>query len=329
MLGAPASIVFGYYLGGWLNEFFGWRTTFILLGLPGLALAGLVLLGVREPRRCRSRDDRLSNADAVATETTVAATAQPDTVAVGTPPELRQVWATLWRNRAFRHLLLCVSINYFFGYGLNFWQPTFFIRSYGLHTGELGTWFTLIFGLGGTLGTWLGGEWASTHARNNERAQLTLASVVYAAFGAISSATYLAPNQYWAFALLGFGCIGVTTAAGPMFSVIQTVVPENMRAVAIALIYFCANLIGMGLGPLAAGALSDALRPIFHADSLRYTLLALSPGYLWCAWHLWCAARAVPSYVLRDEADEEPEPEYPDSTAVLPGAMQGQIHRRP
>ena len=98
---------------------------------------------------------------------------------------MRVVCTTLWTNRAFRHLLMCVSINYFFGYGINFWQPTFFIRSYGLHTGELGTWFTLIYGIGGALGTWLGGEWASTSARNDERRQLHVAAVAYAAFGGV------------------------------------------------------------------------------------------------------------------------------------------------
>lgn len=299
MLGAPLSGLFGYYLGGWLNELYGWRATFILLGLPGLVVAGLVVLVLREPRR-----QRTATAPAPDTGST-----QAPAVPASPPPEFKQVCATLWRNRAFRHLLLCVSINYFFGYGLNFWQPAFFVRSYGLHTGELGTWFTLIFSVGGAIGTWFGGEWASSRARNNEQKQLNRTAVAYAGFGVISSLTYLAPNQYWAFALLAVGALGVTTAAGPMFSVIQTVVPENMRAVAVALIYFCANLIGMGFGPLAAGALSDALYPTFHEDSLRYTLLALSPGYLWCAWHLWRAARLVPNYVSStpdsDKADNE------------------------
>jgi hypothetical protein len=56
-----------------------------------------------------------------------------------------------------------------------------------------------------------------------------------------------------------------------------------------------ANLIGMGLGPLAAGALSDALRPLFGEESLRYALLALCPGYLWAGWHLWQASKTVAS----------------------------------
>jgi hypothetical protein len=66
-----------------------------------------------------------------------------------------------------------------------------------------------------------------------------------------------------------------------------------MRAMAIALVYFFSNLIGMGVGPLMVGALSDGLRPWLGEESLRYALMMLCPGYLWAAWHLWRASRTV------------------------------------
>ena len=66
-----------------------------------------------------------------------------------------------------------------------------------------------------------------------------------------------------------------------------------MRALSIAMIYLFANLIGMGLGPLAAGMLSDAFRQWVGDDSLRYALLTLCPGYVWAAWHLWSASKTV------------------------------------
>jgi hypothetical protein len=80
---------------------------------------------------------------------------------------------------------------------------------------------------------------------------------------------------------------------GPLYATIQTLVPQRMRAVSIAVIYLFANLIGMGLGPLAAGALSDALKPLVGEESLRYALLILCPGYLWGGWHAWQAGRTV------------------------------------
>ncbi len=87
--------------------------------------------------------------------------------------------------------------------------------------------------------------------------------------------------------------IGVYTTYGPLFAMLQTIVPSHMRAVSLAIIYLFANLIGLGLGPLAAGALSNALRPWAGEESLRCALLALSPGYLWGGWHLWQASRTV------------------------------------
>jgi predicted MFS family arabinose efflux permease len=287
MLGGSLSVVIGYFVGGWLNEFYGWRATFLLLGLPGLALAALARFSLREPRRGQLTKDATSRIAPFSLST-------PESAALSSVhPSLKEVCVTLWANTTFRHLLLCVSVTYFFGYGISLWQPAFFIRSYGVKTGELGTWLTVIIGLSGFLGTYWGGEWACRHAAGNERLQLKAMAVVYGSFGILSAFTYLSPNKYWAFALMGLGCAGINMGNGPLFATIQTLVPERMRAVSMALIYLFANLIGMGLGPLAAGALSDALRPVFGGESLRYALLALSPGYFWCAWHLWRGSRTV------------------------------------
>src|SRR5690606_21609112 len=80
---------------------------------------------------------------------------------------------------------------------------------------------------------------------------------------------------------------------GPILATIQTLVPAHMRAMSLALLYFIGNLVGMGLGPLAAGALSDALRPWAGEESLRYALFIFCPGHLWAAWHLWRASQTV------------------------------------
>jgi MFS family permease len=199
----------------------------------------------------------------------------------------------LWSNRTFRHLLLGFSVMSFFGYGLGQWQPAFFVRSYGMQTGELGTWFALIYGLGGALGTYLGGTWADRYASHNERRQLKVMAVLYASFGVISALIYLSIDKYLALVLMWLTAIGGAAAVVPLFATIQTLVSPGMRAMSIALVYLVANLIGMGLGPLLTGTLSDALRPVFGEESLRYSLLALCPGYFWVGWHLWRGSRTV------------------------------------
>jgi MFS family permease len=218
---------------------------------------------------------------------------------------LKQVCCTLWSNVTFRHVLFCFSVGCFFDNGILQWMPAFFIRSVGLKTGELGTWFSVIYGLGGLLGTYAGGELASRYAANNERLQLMAMAFVYGSFAVISALIYLSPNMYLAFGLMLVVALGGAMTSGPLFGSIQTLVPPDMRAMAIAVLYLFANLIGMGLGPLAVGGLSDAFRPWAGEESLRYALLTLCPGYLWAGWHLWVASRTVTSDLRAASLEDE------------------------
>jgi predicted MFS family arabinose efflux permease len=266
--GNTLSIIVGYFLAGWLNEYFGWRMTFVLLGLPGLALAALTWLTLREPRRAAPNE-------------------------VDGQPDILTVCRTLWLSRTFRKLLLAFAVAFFFGAGMVQWQPAFFARSYGLGTGELGTWLTLIYGVAGMAGMFLGGEWASRVAPNNERLQLKAMAIAYCAYCLAFVLIYLSTNHYLAFGLMAIGTLLGTMTTAPLFAVIQGLIPGHMRATAIAFVYLVANLVGLGLGPVATGALSDALLPVFGSESLRYALLLLCPGFLWVAGHLWSAAGCV------------------------------------
>jgi MFS family permease len=283
MLGASVSILLGYFGGGWFNQFYGWRSTFLLLGLPGFLLAPVAWATLKEPRRA-TRANRLGGA--------VAATGPVTAVAL-TPLPVGAVCLTLFRNTTFRHLLVFFSILQFFGSGVLQWQPSFLVRTYGLRSGELGTWLAIIYGFGGTLGLYIGGEWAARRALHDERLQMKAMGIVYGAFAFATAFVYLTDNRYVAFTLLGASAIAAATVSGPLFATIQTLVPERMRAMSIAIIYLFSNLIGLGLGPLAAGILSDRLHSTMGDDSLRYALLALCPGYLWAGWHLWCASRTI------------------------------------
>jgi MFS family permease len=96
-----------------------------------------------------------------------------------------------------------------------------------------------------------------------------------------------------AFLFLALATVGFYSINGPLFAIIQSLIPEHMRAMSIALVLLAGNLIGMGLGPLAAGMLSDFFHAWAGQESLRYALLALCPGYLWTGWHLWHASKTV------------------------------------
>jgi len=306
MQGNTLSFVIGYFVAGWLNEWYGWRTAFILLGLIGLVPAALARFTLTEPRRAKIAADAPGS---------VASTPLSPSAAAALPPaamSLKVVCSVLWASTTFRHLLYSFAAVYFFSSGISQWTPTFFTRSYGLKTGEVGTWFMMIYGVGGMLGMYVGGEWASRRAADNERLQLRAIAIVYCAYTMLSTIIYLSPNHYLAFAMMGLGSVVSSLTVGPLFATIQSLVPPRMRAMSIAIIYLFANLIGLGLGPLAVGALSDALRPLLGVESLRYALLALCPGYLWVAWHLWRAGESV----TRDLAavDRETSTAAPKST---------------
>ena len=275
MMGGSLSMAIGYFLAGWLNQLYGWRATFALLGLPGLGLALLAWLTLREPRSFRQIEPSASAAPDLDTTT------------------LTGVYRALWANSSFRDVLFCFCVMTFFSAGIQQWQPAFFIRSYGVGTGELGTWFALIYGVSGILGTYAGGSLASRRAPNNERLQLGVMAAVYAALSCLTAGIYLVPERNAAFGLIAVGTIAAAAVSGPLFAMIQTLVAPRMRATSIALVYLFSNLVGTGLGPLTVGVLSDALRPFLGEESLRYALLALCPGYLWGGWHLWRARRTI------------------------------------
>jgi MFS family permease len=280
-LGGGLSVVVGYLLAGWANTHYGWRVTFMLLGAPGLALAALAWFTLREPRRMNAAQ----MAEFLPSHASAPSAAET--------PSLKVIYGILWSSRTFRHLLFCISVQSFFNVGIGQWLPTFFIRSYGFTSGEIAPWFAAIYGFAGLAGAYLGGHLLSRHAANNERLQLVMITFAIVSAGVLLILVYFSPTPYVAFGLLALVAIGLNTSNGPLFATIQTLVPERMRAVSLAIVYLFANLIGMGLGPLVAGVLSDAFRPWVGEESLRYALLSLSPGYFLFAWHVWRASRTV------------------------------------
>lgn len=282
--GPQVAMVVGYLAAGWLNEAVGWRETFAIIGLPGLALAGLAAVTLREPRRRRWNS--------------------VDPVQSLSSANVRVVLKTLWASRAYRHLLICYSVWYFFGYGLLQWEPTFFIRSHGMSSRAVGSWFSLVYGVVGAAGVYLGGELASRYAARNEKLQLRGCGIALALFAVLTVGTLIAPSEYVALGSLGLAALGGNICQGPIVATIQTLIPPRMRAMSIALLLFFANLIGMGFGPLVGGALSDVLKPWLGMESLRYALLILCPGYLWAAWHAWRAGGTVEFEIEKVRAAE-------------------------
>ena len=277
----PISVIAGFLGGGWLAETVGWRMTFIIMGVPGILLAILVKLTLREPR--------LKQTAIIAVE----------------HPSWSEVLTTLWQTLAFRHIALAFCVSYFFSLGVFTWMPTFFMRSHAMQPGELGTWMALLIGVGGLFGTYLGGVLTSRYAAGKEALQMRVVALAFILSASLGVMIYLPSNKYYALAFLAASVPLATLINGAIFSAIQSLVNDRMRSVAIALIFLFANLIGMGLGPLAVGVVSDLFVPLFGQDSLRYALVSFSPGLLWVAYHYWKAAATIEDDIRRVESESE------------------------
>ncbi len=294
MIGGSISVAIGFLGGGLLNEAIGWRRTFAVLGAPGVLLAILAWFTIQEPRQNRGKLEKRKD---LPTEAIHNSRRPPKS------PSVIEAFVALWRIRSFRHLLAAYTASFFFGSGIAVWMPSFFIRTHSMETGELGVWMTIIYGGVGGIAILSGGELASRFAAGKEKVQFMVGAAFVSAFSLVSVYTYLTPNKYVALALMMTSTFAVLIVNGPLFAAIQSLVMERMRAMAIAIVYLFANLIGLGLGPLFAGALSDYLAPTFGVESLRYSLVILAPGYLWMALHLFLASRCVEQDMLGVKED--------------------------
>ena len=263
------SMIVGYLLGGWLIESYGWRTTFMVMGLPGIAVAITFKLTINEPRLSRSKSQCIQ------------------------PPPLVESFRVLWQQKTFRQLFLSFCVAYFFSMGVSQWLAVFLIRSHDMSSSEVGAWLALSFGIFGTIGTYLGGYYASRFAHRKEKLQMRALACVIICYGFASVLAYLSPNKYISLTFIGVSAIAGTFGNGPIFAALQSLVDENIRSVAIAITFMAANLIGFGLGPLVLGIVSDLLYPIFQQESLRYALVIFSPGTLWVALHYWKAGNTI------------------------------------
>ncbi|MDP3673575.1 MAG: MFS transporter [Novosphingobium sp.] len=279
-LGIPVGTLLGMLIGGQLADRLGWREAFLVVGLPGIGLAIILMLLLREPRR---------GAVMIAARASVA------------PPRVltnREALTAILGSRAFVLLLAAGTAASFLGYGKTTWITIFFQRTHGLSPGEVGLWFGLGGGLAGIAGTFLGGWLADRYGAKNRRHVMTAPAIGMALAVPFSFAAFFTSDWLLALALLMVPTLLNTLYYGPTYSSVQGLVRPEARALATAILLFCQNLIGLGLGPLFFGMLSDGFKPIAGEESVRWVLYGASFLGLIPAYFFWrCSLR------LNDELD--------------------------
>jgi predicted MFS family arabinose efflux permease len=263
--GINIGIMAGFVIGGWMSEAFGWRSAFFIVGLPGILVAVIVRTSLREPPRSAS-----------------ASTASFDFI---------ESLKALWSLRAFRHVCLGAALASVVGYAFLTWNPAFLERTHGMSRGEIGTWLGLASGLGGALGTLLGGVLADRLGARDPRWHAWIPSI-----GRLLSLPCLVlftTQSNSTTALLWFVPAQIFGAFwfGPVFGLTQGLVPPAMRAFASAVLLFVVNVIGLGLGPQIVGLMSDAFGARLGADGLRASLLCVCAVEIWAAFHFFRSAR--------------------------------------
>lgn len=254
-IGIPVGAMLGSLFGGVLNDEYGWRMAFIIVGAPGLVLALVVRFTLAEPIRGAS--------DAIVQQRSEA------------PPAM-DVFKLLWTKKSFRYMALGAALHAFVSNGVGYWFPSFMIRTHGLDTTTVGIWLFYL-GFAGMVGTFLGGYLCDKFGKRDSRWYLWIPAA--ATLVAVPFQYLVYTGDDWQLAIL-LANIPVFLGAfylGPSFALTQNLVGIRMRALAASVLLFVTNLVGLGLGPQLTGIVSDLLLSFtdLGVDSLRWAMVSV------------------------------------------------------
>ena len=271
-IGIYIGILIGFLLGGWVNQFFGWRVAFLVVGLPGILMAVVVKLTLREPPRGQMDDGDHTDV--------------PDSHLV---VDLKRLWAL----RSFRYAAFGAGFNAFLGYGALNFMPSFAIRIYDVPVGLVGTWLALIAGIAGAAGAYAGGHLSDHLGKRDYRWSYWVPALSTLGAGLLLLPMMLSGHQYvmWGFYVLVALCQAMFL--GPTIAMAHALVGPRYRALSSSVLFFILNIIGLGLGPLTVGAISDALMPSLGVDSIRWAIMSTAVAAIVGAGLYFNAARYV------------------------------------
>lgn len=273
----------GLLLGGWIGHTYGWRAAFLLVGLPGIAVALLMKLTLRELPRGFSDPVR----------------------PVVEPPPVGQVVRALLTKTSFRHLAFAAALHNFAVYGVGNWYAAFLMRSHSMNVAKAGTILAICTVIGGAAGTYFGGMLSDRLAarRHDSRYYLWVPALSLIIGFPLSQGVLLFDDTRIVIALLSPVVMCSAAYLAPSITATYGLVGIRERALASAVLLFIVSLIGLGLGPLFAGFASDQLRQMFLerglteaealGEGLRWSLRIIVGVNLWSAAHYFIATRTL------------------------------------
>jgi MFS family permease len=275
-LGVPLGLTGGTLIGAYLAAWIDWRAAFIAMGVAGIVLAPIMLLVVRDVPRA----------------THPQSTGEP----------LVRAFPMIARKPTFWLMALAASSSSLAGYGLAAWTPSVLERSFGMGLIERGQFLASLFLIGGTAGVFAGGWFADRLGQADRRWYARLPAIAWLITAPTFAMGLLAPNLYLAWPLLLIPNALNILWLGPVTAAVQHLVPRPMRSTASASFLLINNFIGLGVGPMLIGAISDMLKARYGEEALRYATVSVLGFYLLAAVLMLIAARKIREGWVEDSA---------------------------
>ena len=250
-IGLYIGILIAFLMGGYLNQHFGWRTAFLVMGVPGIIFSLLFYFTVKEPKK-GATDVRESTS--------------------GKTYSLQTALKLLFSNSIFLYLAIAIALHIFCIFALLNWAPSFLSRLHGMNSIHIGVSLGLIFGLSGAIGTYVRKLLTDRLGKRDKRYTLKVPAYSILISILFTAGALFFQNNYLTLFCLGVSAFLQSMYLGPFIAVAHSLVPASMRALSSAIVFFMLNLFGLGFGPLVVGIISDLLQPSMGIESLRWAL---------------------------------------------------------
>lgn len=277
-LGVPLGLALGTIIGAYIAAAINWRAAFIAMGIAGIVLAPILRFMVRDRPRAAPALEQA---------------------------RLTSVFPMLARKPAFWLLAFASSASSLCGYGLALWTPSVIIRSFGLDLLTTANFLASLLLIGGCAGVFAGGWFADRLGSADRGWYAKLPAIAWLITAPAWAIGLFAPNLWVAWPLLLVGNALNILWLGPVTTAVQHLVPQPMRATASASFLLINNLIGLGVGPLLMGRLSDALKATYGVDSLRIAAVGCTAFYLVAAVLMLIAVNKLRSAWVEDSQVSE------------------------
>ncbi len=274
-IGSVLGLAIGMMLGGFVSEWRGWRTAFVVAGVPGILFSLIFFRAIREPRSIQQ------------------------------PVTWMETIKEMLAMRSYRWIIAGQATALFASMGRNLWEPTFLRRVYEMGAGEAGAWYFLSSPLPAAFGIYVGGRLADKLWKRDIRWTMWVPTIGQVACVPLLALFLLWPEDHrlplssisggFPVALLWSAVASFVGSfyAAPMLSVTQGLAPPAMRARAATLAGTISGVIGSGTGPLLVGDLNIRLEPTYGDHAIRYSLLIVVATTLISACCWFGASRSI------------------------------------